>query len=165
MLPPRLAAQSEKREPVPRRASSFPHGGTQGAVEVTVILEALLPNTHDDVLASVAPHQIASGHREPRVLGRRNAAFDDAAFVQFRFQEVLGCPNSKVGVVGDLECSLSRALRETTLDVCLNTPGDTPEEELLVIRPAHFPEDLPVLFLELASSHVTQRFDLFPKAC
>ena len=132
---------------------------------MAVVLEALLSDTDDDVLASVAAHEIAARHREPRVLRWCEAGFDHAAFVQFRFQEVLRCPNSEVGVVGYLKCPLTRALRKTSFRVSLDTPSDTPKKELLVIRPAHLTENVSVLFFKLASGHVAQRFNFFSKAC
>lgn len=39
----------------------------------------------------------------------------------------------------------------------------TPEEELFVIRPARFAEDITVLVFELPDGHVAQGLDLFPQ--
>ena len=82
MLPPGLAAQAEKREAVPRRAGRVAHGGTQGLVDLTTTLEAVLPDPHDNIFSPVASHQFCARHWEPRVLGRCDAAFDGARFVQ-----------------------------------------------------------------------------------
>src|ERR1035437_10519180 len=130
MLPPRLAAQPEKREPVPRCAGRLAHGGTQGTVDLALVLEAFLPNANDDIFTPVASHQFGAGHREPRVLGRRHARLKRAALVQVHFQEVLGCPTAEVSVVGDLQGAATRAFREAAVSVRLHAPGDTPEEEL-----------------------------------
>src|SRR5208337_2461005 len=105
MFPPRLAAKPEEREPVPWRAGSLAHGRTQGTVDLAVVLEAFLPNANDDILTPVASHQFGAGHGEPRVLGRRDARLKRAALVQVHFQEVLGCPNAEISVVGNLQCA------------------------------------------------------------
>jgi DNA-binding transcriptional LysR family regulator len=53
----RLAAKPEEREPIPWRAGSLAHGGTQGTVDLAVVLEAFLPNANDDIYSPVASHQ------------------------------------------------------------------------------------------------------------
>src|ERR1039458_9911106 len=144
MFPPRLAAKPEEREPVPRRAGCLAHGRTQGTVDLATALEAVLPNANDDILTPVAAHQFGTGHREPRVLGRRDARLKRAALVQIRFQELCGSANAEFCVVGDLKCGAARAFREAAVSVRLHAPGDSPEEELFVIRPARFAEDITV---------------------
>ena len=102
-------------------------------MDLATALEAVLPNANDDILTPVASHQFGAGHREPRVLGRRDARLKRAALVQVHFQEVLGCPNAEVCVIGDLQCAAARAFGETAPCVRLHPPGDTPEEKLFVV--------------------------------
>jgi hypothetical protein len=66
-----------------------------------------------------------------------------------------------IRIVGDLQRAQAGPFRETSPGVCLQAPGDAPEEELLVIRAARFPESFPVLLLELADGHVAEGFNLF----
>ena len=73
MFPPRVAAKPEEREPVPWGAGSLAHGGTHGTVDLAVVLQAFLPNANDDIFTPIASHQFGAGHRESRVLGRRDA--------------------------------------------------------------------------------------------
>ena len=65
----------------------------------------------------------------------------------------------------DLCRHLKRAERTREVPgIFVTSHSDTPEEELLVIRPAHFAEDGAVLLLTLASGHVAQRLDFFSQA-
>src|SRR6266571_3923347 len=73
MFPPRLAAQPEEREAVPRRARRCAHRRTQRSMHLAVVLEAVLPDANDDVLAAVTPHQHRAGNRQPRILGGLDA--------------------------------------------------------------------------------------------
>ncbi|HTS29848.1 MAG TPA: hypothetical protein VMH81_28450 [Bryobacteraceae bacterium] len=127
---------------------------------VNVSVESLV-DLVDDYAVDLAGSDV--GHRKPRVLGRRDTRFDDARFIQVLLQEVPGSPDSEVGVVGDLQCASARAFRKATEGVRLHPPGNAPEKELLVIRPARFAEDITVLVFELPDGHVAQGLDLFPQ--
>ena len=48
---------------------------------MAVVLEALLPDTDNDVLASIAPHEIASWHREPWVVRGRERGLRSFGFL------------------------------------------------------------------------------------
>src|SRR4051794_4610047 len=86
MFPPWLAAETKECEAVPRRACRGAHRGTQGAVDLAIVLEAVLSDSHNDVLAPVTADQHRAGNGKPRVLGRRDACQCSALRVQFRFQ-------------------------------------------------------------------------------
>src|SRR6266566_4448116 len=154
MFPPRLAAQPKERESVPRCARRRPHGRTQRSVDFSVVLEAVLADPHDNVLSSVAPHQHRAGSRQPRVRCRLGSRFGSAPRVEFTLQEVLRRPDAKIRVVGDLQRPPPRSLGEAAPGVRLQAPGDPPEEELLVARPALLAKRLLVLLLELPDRHV-----------
>ena len=83
------------------------------------------------------------------------------AVVELCLQEVLRRADAQVGVVGDLQRAPTRAFGESAPGVRLDAPGDSPEQELLVIGSAGFAEDLAVLVLELADGQVAQALDLF----
>src|SRR5438067_10314552 len=127
MFPPRLGTQAEEREPVPGRARRRSHRRAQRSMYLAVVLEAVLPDADDDVLAAVTPHQHRAGNRQPRVLGGLDALFASAPRVQFSLQEVLRSANTQVGVVGDLQCPLPRSFRQATPSVRLQPPSDPPE--------------------------------------
>jgi hypothetical protein len=105
------------------------------------------------------------GNRQPRILGWLDARFGSSARVQFLLQEVLGCANTEIRVIGDFECSPARPFRKSAPRVRLQAPGDPAEKKLLVARPARLAEGLPVLVLELPDRHVTQALDLLSNLC
>ena len=81
----RLAAQAEKREAVPRRSGSLPNGGTQGTVDLATVLEAVLPNAHEDIFSPVASHQFGAGHpRRCPLCGRAPSGGIIDAICEFR---------------------------------------------------------------------------------
>src|ERR1700680_901633 len=102
MFPPRLRAQAEEREPVPGGSRRGTHRRTQRSMDLATVLEAVLADANDNVLAAVTSHQHRAGSGQPRVLCWLDACLGGSARVQFLLQEVLGCANTEIGVVGDL---------------------------------------------------------------
>jgi hypothetical protein len=149
-------------------ALSFSHtrgvgyGPAEGMVDSASTLEATVcPHVDDDVLPLISANQSCAGQWQARVERRPQARFHRTAFVDGLRQEVLRRADAQVGVVRDLERAAARTLRESTPRIRLDTPGDTAEQELLVVGSGGLAEDLAVLVLELRGGQAAQAFDLF----
>ena len=81
---------------------------SQGMVDLAAVFEAILSNANDNILTAITSHQFGTRHWEPRVISRCDARLHRAGLVQVRLQEVLGCPDSEIGVVGYLKCTAPR---------------------------------------------------------
>jgi hypothetical protein len=68
--------------------------------------------------------------------------------------------DAEIRIVGDLQRPAARAFREAALGQRLNSPGNLPKQELLMVRPRRLAEDLDVSPAKLADGHASQLFDL-----
>src|SRR5579872_2658728 len=79
IFPPRLGAQPEERESVPGCSGRGAHRCTQRSMDLATVLEAVLADAKDNVLAPVTPHQHRAGKGQPRILSRLDTRFGSAA--------------------------------------------------------------------------------------
>src|ERR1700730_7359080 len=105
MFPPRLAAQPEERESVPRCSRRGAYRRTQRSMDLAAVLEAVFTDPNDNVLAAVTPHQHRARNGQARILGWLCSRFGCAPWIQFFLQEILRRANTKVGIVGDFKRS------------------------------------------------------------
>jgi len=147
---------------VPARARGLGHGLAQRCVDPAVALKAAIcPDVDDDVLPLIAANQRSAGQWQPQVESGPQPSLHRSGLVDGLPQEVLRRADAQVGVVRDLKRAAARTLRESTPRIRLDTPGDTAEQELLVVGSGVLAEDLAVLVLELRGGHMTQALDLF----
>src|ERR1017187_750092 len=155
--------QIEEDEAVPFGAGGFAGDGAQGPIVLAVELEPIDEDLHDDSPTFVLALEVGPGRWQPRIEITRHLSGD----AQFGIKRGVlpksgpGCPYAQVGIVRDLQRAAAGALGEAAFGQRLNSPGDPPKQELLVVRAGLLAEHLQVLLLELTCRHPAQRLNFF----
>ena len=134
------------------------HGLRERPVDPALELKTIQPDFHRDQIAAVHPFEPGSRCGQPGIL--RPELLRDLEECLRVLHLLLRRADAEVGVVRDLEGAAARAFGQAAFGEGLDTPGDPPVEELLVVGAGLLAEDLGVLLAELGHGQPAEFRDL-----